>query len=194
MMWSDASTISSRCWSASRGSRPSVSVCAQVAHLRLFRRRHAEHLGDHPERQREREVGDHVHLGPVSWPRATAASSISSTIACTRGASCSTVRGVNTCCTSRRRRVWSGGSRLRIPRVPRWGRSPEDLLADLGPRVGPDHAAVLDAQAGVAQQPDGVVVAEERPQAERACAAPGWWRRARRTAGTGPRRSPARRD
>ncbi len=46
------------------------------------------------------------------------------------------------------------------------GPVPEDLLADLGPRVGPDHAAVLDAQGGVAQQPDGVVVPEERPQAE----------------------------
>ena len=42
----------------------------------------------------------------------------------------------------------------------------QDLLADLGARVAPDHAAVLDAQGGIAQQPDGVVVAEQRPEAE----------------------------
>jgi len=46
---------------------------------------HAEHLGDHVERQRERELGDHVAsaaLGPSG-------SSIASTSCCTRGRSAS---------------------------------------------------------------------------------------------------------
>ena len=134
-----------------------------VAHRRLVGRRHAEHLRDHPERQREREVADDVH--PVA--------------PCHDGVE----RVVD-------HRLHSGRQLLDHPRrehllhqlaqtgvvggieVEDLVGAPlrpvtQDLLPQLGPRVGADDAAVLDAQARVAQDPDGVVVAEQRPEAER---------------------------
>ena len=135
--------------------------------LRLLRRRHAEHLGDHPERQREGEVGDHVDLGARLRPRATAASSMSSTIACTRGASCSTIRGRERLLHQPAQAGVVGRIEVEDPPGAPLRPVAQDLLAHLGPGFGADHAAVLDAQRRVAQQPDGVVVAEQRPQAER---------------------------
>ena len=59
--------------------------------------------------------------GSASWlmssaggPAASIVSSRPSTISCARGRSCSTRRAVNSRLTSRRTRVWSGGSMPRI--------------------------------------------------------------------------------
>ena len=135
-----------------------------VAHLRLLRRRHAEHLGDHPERQREREVADDVHLASTFDDDG--------------------VEGV----VDHRLHAWgelldrAGGEHL-LHQLAEPGvvggievedlvRAPlraiaEDLLPELGAGVDAHDAAVLDAQAWVPQQADGVVVAEQRPEAER---------------------------
>ena len=103
----------------------------------------------------------------VSVLRATAASSMSSTIACTRGASCSTIRGREHLLHQPAQAGVVG--RIEVEDLPGAPLRPvaQDLLPHLGPGVGADHAAVLDAQRRVAQQPDGVVVAEQRPEAER---------------------------
>ena len=69
-MTSDASAISCEVLQGEERLEPERQRVREVAHLRLFRRRHAEHLGDHPERQGEGEVGDHVELGArVMAPR-----------------------------------------------------------------------------------------------------------------------------
>ena len=67
----------------------------------------AEQLGDHRDRQRERERRDELHLavgddGSIS----------PSAISWIRGRSCSIIRGVNAFETRRRRRRWSSPSRL----------------------------------------------------------------------------------
>ena len=163
MMWSDASRISSWCCSASNGSRLERERVRPVPQLRLLRDRHAEHVRDHPERQREREVGDHVHAVAARDDRVE--------------------RVVDHHLHPGRQLLDHPGCEHLLHQLPQTGvvgrvevqdlvgaplrAVAEDLLADLGPRVAADDAAVLHAEARVAQQPDGVVVAEQRPQAER---------------------------
>ena len=133
-----------------------------VAQLQAVGLRHAEHLGDHRERERERQVGDHVHLaaggGGVEHPV--------------------------------HERLHVGEQLLDAPRRERLADEPPDpgvvgrvdvedrpraAVAPLDPRGGehlltPVVGAVLlvDRQARVAQQPGAVVVAGEGPRAERA--------------------------
>ena len=74
--------------------------------------------------------------------RATTASSMSSTSACTRGASCSTIRGVNALLHEPAEAGVVG--RIEVEDAPGAPLRPvaEDLLAELGPRVGADRRCV----------------------------------------------------
>ena len=65
-----------------------------------------EQLGDHRHRHELHQVGDQVELAELPRRDATTPS----TIVSIRGRRPSTVRGVNAFVTSRRSRVWSGGS------------------------------------------------------------------------------------
>ena len=141
-----------------------MSVCASVAHLRLLRHRHAEHLGDHPERQREGEVGDHVELAAPGHG------------------------GVEHLVDHRlhpRRQLLDRPRREHLlhqaaepgvvgrvevedaPGAPLGAVRPGSGARISSRGLAPDHGSVLDAQGGIAEQPDGVVVAEQRPEPER---------------------------
>ena len=71
----------------------------------------AEHLGDHGHRQRLGDLGDQVAAAVARPARATRPSASSRT----RARSPSAMRGVNALDTSRRSRVWSGGSTSSMP-------------------------------------------------------------------------------
>ena len=146
------------------GSSPSVSVCAQLAQLVAVGVGHAEHLGDHLERQREGEVGDHVASSVAARDHARRA--CRRPVACTRGASCSIIRGREHLLHQPADAGVVGRVEVEDPPGAPLRPVAEDLLADSARGLAPDHAAVLDAQRGVAQEADAVVVAEERPQAE----------------------------
>ena len=96
-------------------------------------------------------------------PWRSAASSMSSTSPVTRGCSAWMARGVNAFDTSRRSRVWSGGSRSSMDRPPERVTS---LLVQLLAQVEQlpvEDIAVLDRQAR-AEQPGHVLVAGEQPE------------------------------
>ena len=126
--------------------------------------RHAEHLGDHGERQREREVRDEIHLDRChARPRA---SSAASTRRSTSGRSDSIIFGVNAFDTSRRSRSWSGGSRFNMARFP--PSRPSNTAATSGSTSIETAFAILDAERRVAQHPHDVLVAAEHPRADQA--------------------------
>ena len=117
-----ASSAASRSASSAVGSSAAVRICDHSPQLLGPFGRHVEQLGDHLERHREGQLVD----GSIS-PRSAARSSTSSTIAWIRGRNRSIAVGVKARLTSRRNRVWSGGSRLRIvfatvPSRRRWRR------------------------------------------------------------------------
>ena len=173
MMWSDASTISSRCCSASSGSRPSVSVCAQLAQLRLLRHRHAEHRRRSPGTAAGTRGRRSRRLGPSSAPRDDGVERLVDH-RLHPGRQLLDHPGREHLLHQPRGAGVVGRVEVEDLRVPRSGRSPRICSRISARGLRADHAAVLDAQRRVAQEPDGVVVAEQRPQPERRAAAPGW--------------------
>ncbi len=140
-----------------------MSVCAQSRSSTLLRRRHAEHLGDHPERQREREVADHVHL--ASTFNDDGVEGVVDHRLHAGGQLLDRAGGEHLLHQLAQPRVVGGIEVEELVGAPLRAVA-EDLLPELGAGVDAHDAAVLDAQAGVPQQADGVVVAEQRPEAE----------------------------
>ena len=133
------------------------------AQLPLLRLRHAEQLRDHPERQREREIGDHVHAVAPRHDR------VEGVVDHRLHARCQLLD------RSRREDLLDQLAEPGVVRRvevedlagPALGAVAQDLLPQLGAWIRADDAVVLDAQARVPEEADGVVVAEERPQPER---------------------------
>ena len=119
---------------------------------------HAEHLGDDIERQREGQLGD-----DVAATRSAIASSISSTSSCTRGRSASIDDGVKALLTSRRSRVWSGGSTSSM--LVERSISPPDASRKSAWRCSSKISTFssLTLIDGSLQQPRHVVVREQQP-------------------------------
>ena len=125
---------------------------------------HAEHVGDHLERQREREVGDHLH-------RVAARDD-------------GVERGVDELLHARRELLDRARREhlLHDPADARvigridvehaagapLGPLTEHLLPQLGAWVRALDRVVLDAELGVTEEPEAVVVAEQHPGPERA--------------------------
>ena len=193
MMWSDASMISSRCCSASNGSRPSVSVCAQSRSCVAVGVGHAEHVGDHPERQREREVGDHVHRA-VAARHDGVERVVDQLLHAGRqlldrpGREHLLHQPAEAGVVGRVEVEDAAGAPLRPAR-----RGPARGARPAGSR--PSTLRVLHAELRVAQEPDAVVVAGTAPTGRTGSAAPGCVATSSAVLrGTGPRRSRARTD
>ena len=190
MIWSDAATISSRCCSASTARAPSVSVCARS-------RIAASSDAGMPSISEITRNGSGKARSAITSSSAPtghgAASSISSTMRLHPGREPLDHPGrehlldepAEAGVVGRVEVEDAAGAPLRPVA--------QDLLADLGARVGARSTLRSSTLSdGSRSSADGVVVAEQRPEAERASAAPGWSRRARRTGGTDPPRSPVR--
>ena len=99
--------------------------------------------------------------GSPSRAAAARSSSRPATSAWTRGRRRSTVRTVNALATSRRSRVWSGGSR---PSRDRWSGSRRRIVR--GRVGGTDDVALVDAGAGLAEEGEAVLVVGQHERSE----------------------------
>lgn len=130
-----------------------------VAEVVLVLARDAEQIADRVDGQREGEVVDEVGL-----PFAAKASIRPSVNSCTRGSNSATRRGVNACETSRRSRVWSGGSmfsRCVINSAPRSPGSPSSPW-----RAPARRGAGVLGQPGIGEGTPGVRVPRHEPRVD----------------------------
>ena len=163
-MWSDASMMSSTCSWASTGSSPSVSVCAQLAEQVAVGVGHPEHVGDHLEGEREREVGD--DLQPVA-ARDDGVERVVDELLHARRELLDGSRGEDLLDDPADAGV-VGRIEVEDAAGAPLGAVAEHLLPELGARVDALDARVLHAELRITQEPDAVVVAEEHPRAEQA--------------------------